>query len=187
MKTSESQTITIRKAKAYDVSNLCRLLEQAYSDAEGMYPEPDQYMVINWVTGILSEGYCVVAEKAGRIIGSVAVTNYRFPWSPKWFIYVDWMYVSVGFREGGVFDGLLTAIHAYADERQAPIFGGISSGKAAALKDRLMRMKGYHYLGGQFMRDTEVQDGQRRQQEDDAEVHASNVHRGGRAAVGGPG
>lgn len=163
-----SQQVTIRQAKPYDVSNLCRLLEQVWHDAEGEYPEPDQYRVINWVTSIINDGYVVVAEKSGRLVGTIALTNYQFPWSPKWYLYTDWMYVSKSFREGGVFDALLTAIHAYADERKAPIFGGIHSGKYPMLKDRLMQQRGYKYLGGQFLRtqmsddsDEEIEDGLR--------------------------
>ena len=172
--------VTIRKGKPYDVSNICRLLEQANNDADGMYPDPEPHMVIQWVTSILNEGYVVVAEKSGRLIGSVAVTNYRFPWSPKWYLYVDWLFVSRNFRDGGVFDGLLTALHAYADERKAPIFGGISSGRDARLKDRLLKMRGYHYLGGQFIRDltVEVSDGKGKENKDDeADVHASELDR----------
>lgn len=169
------QQITIREGKPYDVSNICRLLEQAY-DGDNLYPVPDPYLVISWVTNILNEGYVVVAEKSGRLIGTVAVTPYKFPWSRKWYLYVDWLFVSKGFREGGVFDGLLRQLHTYADDRKAPIFGGVSSGKDARLKDRLMQMKGYQYLGGQFIRDTEVTDGRREEDvEDDEHVHTAEL------------
>jgi len=98
--------------------------------------------------------------------GSVAVTDYCFPWSPKRYLYVDWMYVAKNFREGGVFDGLMKALHAFVDEREAPIFGGISSGRDARLKDRLLSMNGYHYLGGQFIRDLTI-DGEEEAESDD--------------------
>ena len=174
-----NQQITIRKGKPYDVSNLCRLLEQTIPDGDGYYPEPDQNMAIQWVTSILNEGYVLVAEKSGRLIGTVAVTDFCFPWSPKRYLYVDWMYVSKSFRDGGVFAGLMQALHAFADEREAPIYGGISSGRDARLKDRLMTMNGYHYLGGQFIRDLslqEIEDGQREEDDqDDAELHAAEL------------
>lgn len=159
--------IKIRQAEPLDVSNLTRLLLQAHHDQENLYPDPDEYMALNWVTTVISEGYVLVAEKAGRLIGTVAVTNYRFPWSRTWYLYVDWIYVSKSFREGGVFDALLKALHAYADQgkKPVPIFGGISSGKDPRLKDRLMKMNGYHYLGGQFIRE-EIADGRREQTED---------------------
>jgi GNAT superfamily N-acetyltransferase len=170
-KTNPAQ-IKIRQAQPLDVSNLVRLLDQSITDDGNGYPPPDYYMAINWVTSILNEGYVVVAEKSGRLIGTIAVTNFRFPWSPRWFLYVDWMFVSRNFREGGVFAGLMKVIHAYADDRGAPIWGGISSGKDATLKDRLMRMSGYQYLGGQFIREPETKDGQRQEDnEPNSEVH----------------
>lgn len=162
-------TVTIRQAKPYDASNICRLLEQAVNDHEGLYPEPDQHMAINWVVSVLTEGYVVVAEKSGRLIGSVALTNYRFPWSPKWYLYVDWIFVSRNFREGGVADALIRAMSAFADEKGAPIYAGVSSGKDPRLKDRLLKMKGYTYLGGQFIREiaSEEQAVERQQENDD--------------------
>lgn len=166
-------SITIRQAKPYDASNICRLLEQMATSDDGLYPDPDQHMVIAWVTSILNEGYVVVAEKSGRLVGTVAVTNFVFPWSPKRYLYVDWMYVSRKFRDGGVFDGIMTGLHAYADKLNAPIFGGISSGRDARLKDRLMQMKGYTYLGGQFIRDHTLEvdnNGRRKENEQQVEV-----------------
>lgn len=85
---------------------------------------------------------------------------------------MEWFFVARKFRTGGVFDALLKAAHAFADERGAPIYAGIQSGRDPTLKDRLMRMKGYHYLGGQFMR---LEHG--RQQIVDEQVQAGGVHR----------
>lgn len=145
--------ITIRPATAYDATRICRLLEHAIKDHEGYFPPNDEARTMNWVLSVLNEGYVVLAERSGRVIGSVAVTNYQFPWSPQWFLYTDWMFVQQAFREGGVFEALMKAIHAFADDKGAPVFGGIQSGKDARLKDRLLQMNGYGYLGGQFIRE----------------------------------
>jgi len=146
-------TITIRPAKPYDASNICKMLEQAYTEQEGLYPEPSQAMVISWVTSTIINGYVLVAEKAGRIIGSTAVTDYQFPWSPRWFLSLDWAYVNTKFRRGGTFDGLMKPIHVLADEKDTPVYAGVSSGKDSLLKDKMLQMKGYQYLGGQFIRE----------------------------------
>jgi predicted N-acetyltransferase YhbS len=156
--------ILIRKAKPLDAVKIVRLLWQAYEEDGNLYPEPTEVLALNWVVGMLNEGHVIVAEKEGRLVGSVAVSNYRFPWSEKWYLYVDWLFVSKGFREGGVFEGLMKSVHDFADsqgDRGAPIFGGISSGKDARLKDRLLQMKGYHYLGGQFIRQEAGSNGRR--------------------------
>jgi GNAT superfamily N-acetyltransferase len=144
--------IVIRQAKPFDTVKVARLLIQAYDEPGNLYPEPNELMVLNWVTEMMNEGFVVVAEKEGRVLGSVGVSNYRFPWSEKWYLSIDWMYVLKGFRDGGVFEALLKRLHAFADERKAPIYAGISSGNDPRLKDRMMQMKGYTYLGGQFIR-----------------------------------
>ncbi len=146
-------TITVRPATPYDASRVCRMLELAYHEQEGVYPKPDPAMTAEWVTSTIINGYVIVAEKAGRIIGSVALTNYQFPWSPRWYLSMDWVYVSTGFRKGGAFDALVKAVNAFADEKGAPIYAGVSSGKDAYMKDRMLQIKGYQYLGGQFLRE----------------------------------
>lgn len=171
---TENTKIKIRQAGPFDVSNLMRLLDQSIKD--NAYPDPDYHMALNWITSIINEGYVLVAEKSGRLIGTVAVTNFKFPWSQRWFLYVDWLYVSRAFREGGVFDAMMKALHAYADEKSAPIFGGVSSGTDARLKDRLMGMSGYQYVGGQFIRDLEAENGQREEDDqDETDLHAAEL------------
>lgn len=145
-------SITIRQAKAYDVANLCRLLEQAYEDAGDIYPDINETSMLNWVTGTLTSGYTIVAEKSGRIVGSISLSDFQFPWSPKWYLTMEWFYVHRNFRENGTADALITAAHAFADKGKMPIMAGLTSAKDPELKDRLMRMKGYTYLGGTFMR-----------------------------------
>jgi hypothetical protein len=64
---------------------------------------------------------------------------------------MEWFYVKKRFR-GNAADALLIAAHGLADSRGTAIIGGVSSGRNTALKDRLMKMKGYIYVGGQFIR-----------------------------------
>jgi predicted N-acetyltransferase YhbS len=145
-------TITVRRAKPYDVANLCRLLDQAYEDSGGIYPEVHEPSMLVWVSNTLTSGYTIVAEKSGRIVGSLALTDFQFPWNPRYYLTMEWFYVTRGFRDNGTADALIKAAHAFADEGKMPILAGLTSAKDPELKDRLMRMKGYTYLGGTFMR-----------------------------------
>jgi len=148
-------TITVRRAKPYDVSNLCRLMDQAQQDSGGLYPDVDHGYMMNWCASTLAKGYVIVAEKSGRIIGSIALTDFQFPWNPRWYLSMEWFYVNPSFRENGTADALIKAAHAFADTGKPGgigILAGLTSHKYAAAKDRLMRMKGYTYMGGTFMR-----------------------------------
>jgi len=144
--------IKIRQAKPLDASNILRLLLKCHEDG-GAYPEADEARAINWISRTLSEGYVMCVDLSGRIVGTMALTSYQFPWSPKWFLYLEWLYVQKKYREMGAFDALMTAAHAFADDKNAPILLGINSGgEAIEIKDRLLKMKGYQYLGGTFLR-----------------------------------
>ena len=165
-------TIKIRPAKPLDTSNLVRLLTAAHDEA-GAYPPVDQAFGLNWITRTLTEGYVVVADVSGRLVGTLALTNYQFPWSPKWYMYLEWLYVQNKFRKGGSFEALLQACHAHADEVNAPILAGVSSADATVfLKDKLFEQHGYVYCGGDFIR-SERSGWQ--EKENDADVQASVV------------
>jgi len=168
-------TIKIRQAKPLDTSNLVRLLTAAH-DESGAYPSVDQHMGLNWVTDTLTNGYVIVADVSGRLVGTLALTNFNFPWSPEQFMYLEWLFVQKKFRKGGAFDALIKGCHAFADSHDAPILAGVSAGdKDVFLKDRLFQMEGYRYIGGDFIRPSRSkQDGQQ-EEEDHADVHAAVV------------
>lgn len=148
-----SVQIKARPAKPLDAVNLMRLLEEGLltENEEGLFPPPEYPRLLNWVTNVIHNGYAVVIEKSGRIVGSLALMPIQLPWAEQWVLNMEWFYVKKRFR-GNAADALLIAAHAMADSRGATIVGGVSSGRNTALKDRLMKMKGYIYLGGQFIR-----------------------------------
>lgn len=163
-------TIKIRPAKPLDTSNLVRLLTDAHGES-GAYPPVDQAYGLNWITRTLTEGYVVVADVSGRLVGTLALTNYQFPWSPKWYMYLEWLYVQKKFRKGGAFEALIQASHAHADDVNAPILAGVSAADATVfLKDKLFQQHGYMYCGGDFIRSE--RSGQQ-EEKDDANVHTA--------------
>lgn len=164
-------TIKIRPARPLDTSNLMRLLTAAHDEA-GAYPPVDQQLGLNWVTRTLNEGYVIVADVSGRLVGTLALTNYQFPWSPKWYMYLEWLFVQKKFRRGGAFEALIKACHAHADLHNAPILAGVSSADAKVmLKDRLFAQHGYQYVGGDFIRSEHGQ----QEEEDHSDVPTAVV------------
>ena len=144
--------VKIRPAKPLDTSNIARLLIECH-DENGAYPPVDHTVGINWITQTLSNGFVLVADVSGRLVGTLALTNYQFPWSPKWYMYLEWLYVQKKFRKGGAFEALIQATHVHADESDAPIVAGVSAAdKDVFLKDKLFQQNGYTYIGGDFIR-----------------------------------
>lgn len=142
-----------RPARPRDTVNLMRLIEDGLvtEQQEGTLPPANQHRLLEWVVSVIQNGYGVVIEKSGRIVGSLGLLPTQLPWSEEWVLNMEWLYIKKRYR-GGALNALLIAAHAFADERGAVIVGGVSSGRNTALKDRLMKMKGYIYVGGQFIR-----------------------------------
>jgi hypothetical protein len=164
-------TIKIRPAKPLDTSNLVRLLTAAH-DESGSYPPVDPHMGLNWITRTLTEGYVIVADVSGRLVGTLALTKFNFPWSPDEFMYLEWLFVQKKFRKGGAFDALIKGCHAFADLHNAQILAGVSAGdKDVFLKDRLFQNEGYRYIGGDFIRSRHGQ----QEEENHTDVHTANV------------
>ncbi len=165
-------TITIRQAKPLDTSNLVRLLTAAHDEASA-YPPVDQVYGLNWITQTLTDGYVIVADVSGRLVGTLALTNYNFPWSPQQYLYLEWLYVQRKFRKDGVFEALIQVCHQFADSHNAPTLAGVSSADARVmLKDKLFQHHGYQYIGGDFIRSAH---GRQEEAEDHADVQASGI------------
>ena len=161
-------TIKIRPAKPLDSSNLYRLLVEAH-DEGGAYPPVDPYMGLNWITRTLNQGYVIVADVSGRLVGTLALTDYQFPWAPQRYMYLEWLYVQKKFRKGGSFEALITGAHAFADEHSYPIMAGVSSAdRDVFLKDKAFQQHGYTYVGGDFIRS--ARSGRQQENEDNADV-----------------
>ena len=164
-------TVKIRPARPLDTSNIARLLIECHEGGSA-YPPVDHTVGINWITQTLANGFVVVADVSGRLVGSLALTNYQFPWSPEWYMYLEWLYVQRKFRKGGAFEALMTAAHAYADENDAPLLAGVSAGDARVmLKDKMFEQHGYQYIGGDFIR-SEIS-GRQVEKENHDNVHAT--------------
>lgn len=160
--------VKIRQAKPLDASNIARLLIECHGEG-GAYPPVDHPTGLRWITQTLTDGYVLVADVSGRLVGSLALTNYQFPWSPKWYMYLEWLYVQRKFRKGGAFEALLTAVHAHADQHNAPIVAGINAADATVfLKDKAFQQHGYNYMGGTFLR--MEHNGRQQQKENEANV-----------------
>jgi GNAT superfamily N-acetyltransferase len=105
-----------------------------------------------WILGILEEGFVVVADLNGRIVGAACASPYRPPWSLMWLIDMEFLYVLPSFRRDGIAEGLVGAVEGWADVRKASLTFGIQTGEKPLLKDRMMKIAGWEYVGGNFLR-----------------------------------
>jgi len=165
--------IKIRRANAYDVIDLTRLLEQG-AEEQGehiWYPSLSLHPMrrVSHVLALIDKGYVVVADmlvvvgeqETGQrgLIGAIGMSIERDSWSDDWVLSNEWTYVLPDYRDTEVYVNLMTAVEDFADSKihpdtglGLPIIMSNLSGKSADTKDALLKRRGYQHGGGNFVR-----------------------------------
>ena len=166
--------IKIRRADGWDVVRLGRLLERgAREQAQSIWyaqPSRNACKALGAVLVMIEQGFVLVAEafieeegKAleRRIVGSIGMAYARDSWSDDWCLNNEWFFIHSDWRDTAIADKLLTAVEQFADTQlnpatqepvTIPIVLGVLTGTDAALKDMLMKRRGYQHGGSNFVR-----------------------------------
>lgn len=169
-KPEQARTLLIRRAIAYDVINLCKMLIQARADqakyihypslAEG---ERGRKMVMYHLLGMINSGVVFVADLNGRLLGAIGMQVTKLAdWSEEYGLVNEWFYVIPQFRDSDIAVMLLKAVENWADADVQPwddvpkprmaIQLGMLSGQQTGLKNKFMQRLGYANGGGNFVR-----------------------------------
>lgn len=168
-KSDEPRTLVIRRATAYDVVNLAKMLIQGREEQEeGIWypsiPEGDRgkMMACKYVLDLIDRAVIFVADLNGRLLGCIGCSVDRYPWSDDWMLSNEWFYVMPQFRDSDIAVSLLAAMEQFADADELPITGdpkprfaimlGIVSGHQTGVKNRFMEQQGFKNGGGNFVR-----------------------------------
>jgi GNAT superfamily N-acetyltransferase len=201
-RSEEPRNMTIRRATAFDVVNLAKMLSKAREEQAngiwypGVAPGPDGEMIgVQYVLTLINRGLVFVADLEGRLMGAIGMVVHQYPWSSEWVLLNEWFYVLPQFRDSDIARALLTAVEVWADEEVEPRTGkhkdklgiviGIWSGERTGIKDQFMERLGYQNAGGSFVRAPEPLRARDEQQvENDNHEHDTAVA-GGREPAGG--
>jgi len=112
-------TTVIRRATAPDVVNLYRLVSK--QDDFSMLGQPDEARALAFVLDLINNGYVVVAENSGRLVGSIGFAVHQPPPAFKWVLDGEWFFIVPSYRDSGVGADLLDAAIQAADKHSAPI------------------------------------------------------------------
>lgn len=156
--TKSKKTIQVRKAEPKDIVNISKLLINGWNEQTVEYAPINDVRGYAWILGILDEGFIAVADLNGRIVGAVAASPYRPPWSLKWLVDVEFLYILPQFRQADIARLLISASEGFADEHGAAMTFGIQSGSRVLAKDRMMKQAGWEYVGGNFLRPSNGQE-----------------------------
>lgn len=144
--------IKVRRAEPRDLVNIAKLLREGWNEATTEFAPIDDVCEYRWILNILENGFVVVADLNGRIIGAACAMPYRPPWSLSWLIEMEFLYVLPSFRKDGLADSLIGAVENFADNNSAPLTFGIQTEDKPLVKDRMMKIAGWKYIGGNFLR-----------------------------------
>ncbi len=168
-----TKRIKIRRATAYDVVDLTRLLQQgAMEQAEHIWyarPSVNPMKRVAHVLALIDKGYVMVADmlvlvgeqETGQrgLIGAIGMSIAKDSWSDDWCLSNEWTYVHPDYRDTEVYGNMMTAVEDFADTRVhpdtgfgLPIIMGNMSGRDTDVKDKLLERRGYQYGGGNFVR-----------------------------------
>jgi GNAT superfamily N-acetyltransferase len=169
---ADKKKIQVRNAQPKDVVNIAKLLKQGWYEQTVEYAPVEDLRGYKWIISVLEEGFVAVADLNGRIVGAAACSPFRCPWSLDWMLDVDFFYVMENFRREGVSDKLLKAVEGFADKVELSLTLNLQTGEKPLVKDRMMKIAGWKYVGGHHLRSAKKKDG-RKENDDNEPVRES--------------
>ena len=166
----QARKLLIRRAVAYDVVNLTKMLIQAREEKgqQIYYPsvpegEIGRQMVLDHVNGMTKTGVIYTADLDGRLLGAIGMhVTQMADWSFDFGLINEWFYVLPQFRESDIAIMLLKAVEDWADadinpwnnkaKPRMPMVVGMMSGQQTGLKNKFMQGLGFINGGGNFVR-----------------------------------
>ena len=67
---SKERVIHIRKARPDDAGRVMKILREELAEADLNLPEPEDGPALIWIISVIAQGFVMVAEISGRIVGS---------------------------------------------------------------------------------------------------------------------
>lgn len=148
----QKKTIHIRRAKQPDIAAIFRLLEQSFTAGHLSFVELSEDRLMVWIAQTIAHHDVWVAELSGRVVGSIALVPYQFPWSHDALMSNCWCYVLKPFRRRGTGRMMVEAAKRSADEKGAALFINAQGVEGADWKDEFVAAEGFSYVGGIFYR-----------------------------------
>lgn len=142
----------VRLASLDDILGIRDTIEKARALAHEFLPEAEYPYALQYTMDLIAQGLCWVAVADGKVIGCAMADRGHWPWNRK-AVFLDAMHfwVEPQARRGGVATGLIAAMRAKAADLGCPLRINITYPDGnAEIKDRMMRMAGFQYLGGSF-------------------------------------
>ena len=101
--------IKIRKATALDIVKIFRLMGEAKDSQPIRVGKTDANRAFQFVLAMIQDSYVVVADLGGNLVGVLALSAFRPPWSTDFILNGEAFYIQPSHRQGGVPRALVSA------------------------------------------------------------------------------
>lgn len=133
----------IRIATEQDANSLVEFNQAMALETEGKYLEPALLTAgVNAVFQDDAKGFYVVAEEAGRIIGSLMITFEWSDWRDAWFWWIQSVYILPSERGKGIYRSLYEFVR-----KSAQTSGSVCGFRLYVEKDNLAAQRVYERVG----------------------------------------
>lgn len=141
----------IREATVFDHTGIMKCLIKMLDELNKVYPAPNNALA-SWITGVLVNGYGLVAEEEGEIVATFGGSFVTYPWNSEVVLLNEnWFFVDKKHRKYGVARKMVSHIKNFADNRGISIKFDVMCDTDAEKKDLFFEMQGMIYLGGNFI------------------------------------
>ncbi len=145
--------VSIRPATALDASRLVRLLHEGWSEgAAARLGQFDENRVLEYITRTLKHCFAILAERSGRIVGSIAIAPAHLPMIAEPVMVEAWFACVPAWRDKGVPGELLAAAERFCDSQCLALAIGTNFTAPAALDRALAGRAGYAPLRASLIR-----------------------------------
>jgi GNAT superfamily N-acetyltransferase len=156
------ERIAYRPATAMDSVNIVRLLKAQYDESAARFLAPfDEKHILRYITATLGNfdperngaAYCIVAEKDGRLLGSLALADIVLPWNPQFKVMAEcWFPVVPQYLAKGVGEKLRDYAYGMLDMAGKTAFFGTNMYTSNAIDKVIADSPGVHAARTAFIR-----------------------------------
>lgn len=142
--------INYRKATLEDVRPIRNLLLNWLKESPFNLGKPNTGKGDEYIYDIIYNHFVIVAEKEGKIIGTISLVLGDMWYTDKKFYRVDWFYVDNKKRNSRIAKKLLEYVKEYAKITRMPLILQITQGHDIDRKHQWLMRQNFEYLGGTY-------------------------------------
>lgn len=184
MSTARTAKVKIRVAVPQDVVALYRLLSEGEKNHRTV--EPNEVLAYRHILALITDGYVVVAEHSGRIVGTIGFGVYQPGYSFESVYDCEWFEIIPSYKATGIGLALLRNALLKADKLNAFTRVSTCSTLGDERAEQWFKALGFETAAVTYLRKKKKSDDGRRENNDD-ESDTGSVVRGGGSASAGPG